>query len=175
MILIHIGLPRGSCESWFAPVFPDPSSDAHLLPASPRPVCSCPDPQTSQPLATPCLPLAVRTCTTSLHKETCSCCPSRFPPLQRLKNISGIPALCCNHLPLPPSAIQMPTAAFLNKPPYWQNLVDPIDVPLAQSYNSGIWTSFRTTADCLRVLTVNGSVDSPTIPRRIVTSANRNV
>jgi hypothetical protein len=82
-------------------VFPDPLSDAHLLPASPKPVRSCPDPQTSRPSATPCLPLAVRTCTTSLHKETCSCCSSRFPSLQRLKNAIGISVLCCNHLPLP--------------------------------------------------------------------------
>ena len=101
MILIHIDLVLESCENWFAPVFPDPSSDAHLLTTSPRPVRSCPDPQTSRPSATPCRPLAVRTCTTSLHKETCSCCSSRFPSLQRLKNAIGISVLCCNHLPLP--------------------------------------------------------------------------
>src|SRR2546428_14045291 len=72
--LIHIGFPRGSCENRFAPVFPDPSSDQHLLPTSPRPVRSCPHFQNLQPVATPCLLLAVRTCTTSLHTETCSCC-----------------------------------------------------------------------------------------------------
>src|ERR1700730_7382337 len=81
--LIHAGFPQGSsCENWFAPVFLYPSSDAHLLPTSPQPVRSYPDPQTPQPLAIPCLPPVVRTCTTSLHKETCNCLPSRFPPLQ---------------------------------------------------------------------------------------------
>src|SRR5882762_592717 len=78
---LHISFSRGSCENRFAPIVPDPSSDEHLLPTSPRPVRSCPDFQNLQPLATPCLLLAVRTCTTSLHKETCSCCPSLFPPL----------------------------------------------------------------------------------------------
>jgi hypothetical protein len=29
------------------------------------------------------LPTHARTCTTSLHKETCSYCPPLFPPLQR--------------------------------------------------------------------------------------------
>src|SRR5258705_13482479 len=113
--LIHIGFPRESCENRFAPVFPDPSSDEHLLRTSPKPVRSCPDFQNLQPLATPCLLLAVRTCTTSLHTETCSCCPSLFSSFPPLMNIGGIPALCQQPPSTTPSAIQMPRAARLKK------------------------------------------------------------
>src|ERR1700687_6176346 len=77
--LIYAGSPRASCENLLAHVFPDPASDAHLLPTTRRLPRSCPDFQNLQPSATPCLPLAVRNCTTSVHKETCSCCPSLFP------------------------------------------------------------------------------------------------
>src|SRR5258708_19303479 len=76
--LIHTGLPEGSCQNWPASVFRDPASDAHLLPASPRPVPSCLDFPNLRPAATPCLLLAVRTCTTSLRKETRNCRPFRF-------------------------------------------------------------------------------------------------
>src|ERR1700730_16746155 len=45
--LIHIGFPRGSRENRLTSVFPNPSSDVRLLPTSPRPALSCPDPQSS--------------------------------------------------------------------------------------------------------------------------------
>jgi hypothetical protein len=86
--LNHTGFPRGPCQRWFVPVSLDPSIDAHPSPTSPRPVRLCPDFQTSQPLATPCLPLAARTCTTSLHKEIYSCYPFSVFTFPALKNIA---------------------------------------------------------------------------------------
>lgn len=98
--LNHTGFPRGPCQRWFVPVSLDPSIDAHPSPTSPRPVRLCPDFQTSQPLATPCLPLAARTCTTSLHKEIYSYCPFSVFTFPALKNIAVSQRYVCNHLPM---------------------------------------------------------------------------
>ena len=74
----------GSCGKKVASVFPVLSNDGHLSQTSPRPVLSYLDPENRQPGVVPCLRLAVRTGTTSLRKETYSCCPFWSPPTQRL-------------------------------------------------------------------------------------------
>src|SRR5258708_32103915 len=123
--LIHTGLPEGSCQNWPASVFRDPASDAHLLPASPRPVPSCLDFPNLPPAATPCLLLAVRTCTTSLRKATRNCRPFRFLLFSAmLQSTFSI-------------AIPVPRAAGPKKSlPYWQKLADLIENPTLWPFES---------------------------------------
>jgi len=122
--LIHIAPPQGSRRKKVASVFPTLSSAGLLSQTSPWPVLQYLDSRNRQPLAVPCLRLAVRTCTTSLHKETRSCRPYPFPPLQR-QGTSVVPQ---HHVATTSSAaasaIQVPTAArSKERPQSRQNLV----------------------------------------------------